>query len=128
MSQALSALATYTYINVETFKKDGGGVKTPVWFVIVNDAVYVFTDGSSYKVKRLRRDPRAKIAGCNASGKTILTDWFDAKGTILDAGPEVDAAYAALGQKYGWQFKMLTIGARISGSVKRRTMLRFQPM
>lgn len=126
MSPALTTLATHTYLNLETFKKDGTGVQTPVWFVIRDGAIYVFTDGSSFKVKRLRRNPKARIAGCNASGKSILTEWFDATGAILDAGPEVDAAYEALNEKYGWQMKLLTVGARISGSFKRRTMLKFQ--
>ena len=32
------------YISVETFKKNGQGVKTPVWFVLHNDAFYAYTE------------------------------------------------------------------------------------
>ena len=32
-------LASQKYISLETFRKNGQGVKTPVWFVLHNDAV-----------------------------------------------------------------------------------------
>jgi PPOX class probable F420-dependent enzyme len=121
---ALSALVPERYISLETFKKNGDGVKTPVWFAPVGEALYVFTDGTSFKVKRVRRDGRARIAGCNSSGSTITTPWFDAQASILEPGPEEDAAYAALRSKYGWQIWLLDIGSRLSGRIKRRKVIR----
>lgn len=124
---AITTLANERYMNLETFKKNGEGVKTPVWLVTLGEAVYVFTDGTSFKVKRLRRDPRARIAGCNASGKAIHTAWFDAKGTILTPGAEQDAAYAALRKKYGFQMWLLDVGSKIGGRFGRRAMIRLDP-
>lgn len=125
MATPLEQLAAETYVSLETFKKDGTGVKTPVWAARVGDALYVVTDGTSYKVKRLRRNPRTRIAGCNGSGSKIRTDWFEATGTILEPGPEWDAAHAALGKKYGIQYAGLNFFSRLGGRMGRRAMLRF---
>ena len=37
------------YINLETFRKSGVGVKTPVWFVQDRDVLYVWTQADSWK-------------------------------------------------------------------------------
>jgi hypothetical protein len=33
-------------------------VKTPVWFVLHDGALYVYTEADSWKVKRVRNNPR----------------------------------------------------------------------
>jgi PPOX class probable F420-dependent enzyme len=38
------------HISLETFKKNGQGVKTPVWFVLHENAFYVYTEADSWKV------------------------------------------------------------------------------
>ncbi len=56
-----AAFAGQKYLNLETFKKNGTGVKTPVWFaedpsagLDSSDAkLYVYTIGVSGKVKRI---------------------------------------------------------------------------
>ncbi len=42
-----------SYLNLETFRKNGSGVKTPVWFVEDGGLLFVRTDASSGKVDRL---------------------------------------------------------------------------
>lgn len=121
---ALTTLERERYINLETFKKSGDGVKTPVWFARVGDALYVFTDGTSYKVKRVRRDSRARVAGCDVRGTGLRTDWYDAKATLLEPGAEENSAYAALRSKYGIQMWLLDVGSRIGGRFGRRKVIR----
>jgi uncharacterized protein len=41
------------YINLETYKKNGKVVSTPVWFVIEDKKVFVITRSGTGKVKRL---------------------------------------------------------------------------
>src|SRR2546421_316307 len=61
-----AAFAGHKYLNLETLKKSGDGVKTPVWFAAdpsasldSNDAkLYVYTIGVSGKVKSIRNNPR----------------------------------------------------------------------
>ena len=125
---ALRALDGETYLNLETFKKDGNGVKTPVWFATLDGSVYVFTDGTSYKVKRIRNQGRGRFAACNVDGKRIKSAWFDAKASIVDrSSAEEDKAYAALRKKYGFQMWFLDLGSRIAGRIGRRAMIRLDP-
>jgi PPOX class probable F420-dependent enzyme len=74
-----ATFAGHKYLNLETFKKDGTGVKTPVWFAAdpslsldSNDAkLYAYTVGVSGKVKRIRNNLRVKIAPCDMRGKVL---------------------------------------------------------
>lgn len=125
---ALTALANEPYLNLETFKRNGDGVKTPVWFAERGGVVYVFTDGTSYKVKRIRRDERARVAACDVSGRRIKSSWFDAKASLVEAGDELDAAYAALRKKYGLQMAVLDVGSKLAGRFGRRAMIRLDPV
>lgn len=56
------------YINVETYRKSGEGVRTPVWFIESNGEFLFNTEETSAKVKRIRRNPAVKIAACNVRG------------------------------------------------------------
>jgi PPOX class probable F420-dependent enzyme len=86
------------YISLETFKKNGQGVKTPVWFVLHNDALYVYTEADSWKVKRIRNNPRVRVAVCNVRG-VVKGPWLDATASIVD-GEERRAADKLLDRKY----------------------------
>ena len=59
----LAQFANQQFINVETFRKNGQGVQTPVWFVEDKGTLYVRTVENSFKVKRIRNTPsRARDA------------------------------------------------------------------
>ena len=48
----LAPFRNQKYLNLETFRRDGRGVMTPVWFVLrENGAFYVYTEAESWKVK-----------------------------------------------------------------------------
>ncbi len=57
------------YLSLTSFRRDGSGVATPVWFVADNGHLVVETDADSYKAKRIRRDPHVRIAVCDARGR-----------------------------------------------------------
>ena len=57
------------YLSVTSYKRDGRGVATPVWFVQRDGRLLVQTADASGKVKRVRRDPRVLVAVCTASGR-----------------------------------------------------------
>ena len=68
------------YLSLTSFRRDGTGVATPVWFVEADGRLLVETDASSYKVRRIRRDPRVTIAPCTATGRlrgTPLPAWAE---------------------------------------------------
>jgi PPOX class probable F420-dependent enzyme len=57
------------YLSITSYKRDGQGVATPVWFVQRDGRLLVQTDAASGKVKRIRRNPRVRVAVCTASGR-----------------------------------------------------------
>jgi PPOX class probable F420-dependent enzyme len=68
------------YLSLTSFRRDGTGVATPVWFVEAGGRLLVETDAGSYKVRRIRRDPRVTIAPCTATGRlrgTPLPAWAE---------------------------------------------------
>src|SRR4029077_7781061 len=78
------------YISLETFKKNGEGVKTPVWFVLHNDALYVYTEADWWKVKRIRNNPRGRVAVCNVRGR-VRGPWLEATASIVEGDERLAA-------------------------------------
>jgi len=86
------------YISLETFKKNGQGVKTPVWFVLHQSAFYVYTEADSGKVKRIRNNPLVRVAVCNIRGD-VKGPWLAATASLVE-GDERVAADKLLDRKY----------------------------
>ena len=52
------------YLNLETFRKNGESMKTPVWFVQDGETIYVQTAANSGKVKRIRNNGNFLFVTC----------------------------------------------------------------
>lgn len=65
----LNEIESEKYISLETYKKNNQAVRTPVWFVVKNNLVYVVTRDQTGKIKRLRNNQKIKIATCSIKGK-----------------------------------------------------------
>ncbi len=123
MSLHPTSLGYERYINLETFKRDGQGVKTPVWCAAVDGAIGIFTDGTSFKVKRIRREGRCRVAACDVRGK-VSGAWHDGTARVVDDDPALEArVYAALLEKYGWQMAIGNFTSRLFGRIGRRKIL-----
>jgi uncharacterized protein len=94
----LARFGNQKYISLETFKKNGEGVRTPVWFVLHDGALYVYTEATSWKVKRIRNNPRVRVAACSIRG-VVKGPWVDANASIID-GDERREADRRLDRKY----------------------------
>jgi PPOX class probable F420-dependent enzyme len=94
----LSAFSGQKYIALETFKKSGEGVKTPVWFVLHDGAFYIYTEADSWKVKRIRNNPRVRVAVSDMRGN-VKGSWSEGTAAIID-GEERLEADKLLDQKY----------------------------
>jgi uncharacterized protein len=66
LTRAIKKLSKEAYISLATFRRNGEAVQTPVWFAILGGNLYVVTDGTSAKVKRIRATKRVRVAPCNA--------------------------------------------------------------
>lgn len=104
----LADLASARYINLTTRRRDGTLASTPVW-VVSDDGrrLLVWTHASTWKVKRIRRDPRVMVArsdfrgrerGPRLEGNAQLIDDLDVQQLIRE--------------KYGWQKRLLEHLAR----------------
>lgn len=82
-----------------TYRRAGTPVPTPVWAAQSGGALYVRTERSSGKVKRLRNDPRLLVAPCTARGRPLGPP-LEARATVL-SGEEQHAAERALATRYG---------------------------
>lgn len=103
---AFAGFAGQKYLNLESFKKNGEGVKTPVWFAAESAApldsseakLYVYTIGVSGKVKRIRNNSKVRVAPCDVRG-TVKGEWVSAHVEIV-TGAEADHGMKLLNKKY----------------------------
>jgi PPOX class probable F420-dependent enzyme len=122
MADKGTPLDNETYISLESFKRDGGGVKTPVWSAPLDGRLVIFTDGTSYKVKRIGRNPKVRVAACGARG-AVHGPWYDGQCRILEDAAEIERALGALRRKYGWQMLVGNFFSRLTGRFGRRKYL-----
>jgi uncharacterized protein len=114
MSRAKSQFAGQKYLNLETYRKTGVAVATPVWFAEDAGVFYVYSLANAGKVKRIRNNPRVRIMACDMRGKP-KGEWVEASARIL--GPaEAERAHRLLDKKYGWMKK---VGSLYSKLMKR---------
>jgi PPOX class probable F420-dependent enzyme len=108
-------LQSKKYILLETSRKNDQPVRTPVWFVIQNDLVYVITREDTGKVKRIRQNPKVKLAPCTFKGNPI-GDWISGEATKV-TGEEAQAAINLRKKKYGFMATIAGFASRGKGDL-----------
>lgn len=92
------------FLNLETFRKNGEGVKTPVWFVLEGEKIYVRTINDSWKVKRIRRNPQVRLVPSDARGTPVAgSSWQTAQARLIDDPREAARINHLFNKKYGLQ-------------------------
>jgi PPOX class probable F420-dependent enzyme len=93
MPDAVAQFAKAKYLNLETFRKSGIGVRTPVWFAQAPAPLegasgaavfYVYSEAKAGKVKRIRNNPKVRIAPCDMRGK-LRGAWVEGRARICTA-------------------------------------------
>jgi PPOX class probable F420-dependent enzyme len=105
-SAGLAAFDGEKYLNLETYRRSGKGVRTPVWFAVAPanapaaDAqrLYVYTTADSGKAKRIRQSGVVKIAPCDVRGN-VSGQWIDAHADIV-SGEEFAHGMRLINHKY----------------------------
>jgi len=105
-----AVLAQLHYINLETYRKNGVAVRTPVWFIMENDALYVQTEADSGKVKRIRKNSRVQVAPCKMDG-AVTGEWQPAEAHEVLDEETVKKVDRMLGKKYGLMKGIFALGA-----------------
>ncbi len=56
-------------ISLSTYKENGEGVPTPVWFAKENNDIYIMTEEQSWKAKRIKKSSKVAFVSCSYRGK-----------------------------------------------------------
>jgi len=106
------------YLSVTSYKRDGTGVATPVWFVSDGDRLFAFTDLHSPKIWRIRRNPRVLVAPCRVDGK-LRGEPVPARAEVLTATAELERVQKLLLARYKISYRVVMLlyrlGRRLRG-------------
>ena len=116
-SKKVTQLKDGNHISIKTFRKNGTSAATPVWFVEENDKFYICTGGATFKVKRIRSDPKVQMAASESSGN-LRGEYFEGKARIL-AIDEVDHIYKLFRKKYS-MFRMWNFFANLGKKEEKK--------
>ncbi len=111
MPSTLAEMADEQFVSLTTFRRSGAPVATPVWVARDGDALVVTTPAESGKVKRLRRDPHVELRPCNRRG--TVPDGAAVAGGVAEVVAPDDRSVAALKQKYGLQYRLVSTLERL---------------
>ncbi len=100
MADALEQFARAKYLNLETFRKSGVGVRTPVWFAQEGAVFYLYSAPDAGKVKRIRNNPKVRVAPCDMRGN-LRGAWVEGRARIC-AAEEAARGQEMLRKKYGF--------------------------
>ena len=99
----IGQFANQKYLNLESYRKTGAAVATPVWFAQkdneAGNELYIYSLAEAGKVKRIRNNPRVRVMPCDFRG-AAKGEWVEGTARIID-GAEADKAQRLLDKKYG---------------------------
>jgi PPOX class probable F420-dependent enzyme len=114
-SDPVSILSQYRYIKLETLKRNGEGVATPVWFTVDGRKISVVTRNQTGKVKRLRNNPNVRVAPCGMTGQ-LKGQWYNGKASMANS-EELHNALSLRSKKYGFRVRLAGILSRTKGEL-----------
>jgi len=94
----IDQFAGHKYLSLETYRKSGAAVRTPVWFAEKDGKLYLYTLADSGKVKRIRNNPRVRAVPSDFRGNP-LGEWIEGEAHILSP-EDARTANRQLNQKY----------------------------
>lgn len=116
MTPTFADLAKSQYLLLTTFTKDGRPKPTPIWTAADGDRLLVITQGTSWKVKRIRNTPRVTLATCTMRGRPT-SDAVDGTAAVLDKS-ETGTVYDAIGKRYGLVGAVFNFFSKLRGGME----------
>ncbi|BAX93082.1 PPOX class F420-dependent oxidoreductase [Mycobacterium shigaense] len=116
MTPTFADLAKSQYLLLTTFTKDGRPKPTPIWAAADGDRLLVITQGTSWKVKRIRNTPRVTLATCTMRGRPT-SEAVEGTATVLDKS-ETGAVYDAVGKRYGLLGAVFNFFSKLRGGLE----------
>lgn len=123
MSAKLDQFEGQKYLSLQTFRKNGTPVDTPVWFAEDGERFYVYSLANAGKVKRIRSNPHVKVIPCDIRGNT-KGEWLDANARIVD-NHEAERAHNLLNKKYGLMKRVGGLFSKVMGRERTAIAIEF---
>ncbi|MFJ3924591.1 PPOX class F420-dependent oxidoreductase [Streptomyces sp. NPDC090022] len=116
---SLENLGRSRYVSLTTYRKDGTPVATPVWAVAEAGELFVWTRTHTWKVKRIRNNPRVTVAACDVRGRLDEgTPVLEGQARLLDQAG-LKRVRRMMSRKYTWQYWIVDVPATIARGGKR---------
>ncbi len=107
------SLAAARYVALTSYRRDGTPVSTPLWVCRLGDHLAVWTPRSSWKVKRISRNPAVTVAPCRFRGE-VTGPAATGRATLM-SDAETARLRTVMARRYG-----ITGWLTVYGSVLRR--------
>ena len=115
----LDALFRGRYLSVTSFKRDGTGVATPLWFVSDGSRLFALTDLHSAKIRRIRRNPHVLVASCRVNGK-LRGEPVDARAEVLTANEDLERVRELLLRRHRVSYRLVMLFYRLGRRLRGR--------
>ncbi len=125
-SDKLSRFDNENVISVETYRKSGQPVRTPVWFLKENGVLIVHTGNGTGKVKRIKRNPKVRVAPSKFRGEP-KADYIDARAELEADSTTVEKYYSLIYKKYGFVGSFVKFIQRFSRSKDKDILVYIRP-
>jgi PPOX class probable F420-dependent enzyme len=126
-SDSTTTLSEQRFVSLTTYKRNGEGVAAPMWIGRDGADLFIWTPADSWKVKRVRNNPRVLLAPSGRSGK-VRDGVVPVHGTaeVITDPATVDRLQGAIRRKYGVEYYLVTLIEKIAagGRNKPRVILR----
>src|ERR1700761_7452395 len=106
----ISTLEDQHFVSLTTFKRNGEGVSTPMWIGRDGADLFVWTPADSWKVKRVRNNPRVLLAPSSRFGK-VPDGVSPVEGTaqVISDPAIVERLHTEIRRKYGLQYRLVSL-------------------
>lgn len=118
VSEELQRLGRAQYVQLTTWRKNGKAVRTPTWVAADDEALYVWSEFDSGKVKRVRAGSRAEVTECDLRGQKTRGATVGGKPRLLDAEGS-ERVRKLIIKKYGIIGFLTIYGSILRGGRKR---------
>jgi PPOX class probable F420-dependent enzyme len=114
-SDWISIFSGHQYINLETYRRNGQSVTTPVWFTIDGNKIFIVTRSETGKVKRIQNNSKVRIVPSAMRGEP-KGKWLNGNATFATP-QELEVALKQRNKKYGFKARLSGLFSRTKGEL-----------
>jgi PPOX class probable F420-dependent enzyme len=110
----LAQFSNRRYVNLETYRKNGQAVRTPLWFVDDGGVLYMRTPAASAKVKRIRNSACVRIVPSDVRGNPVGR-WLEGEARLIPA-EQAEWVNTLVKRKYGLLKRLIDLRSKLKGT------------